>query len=75
MAWDLPPQSPKLAETLAMRARALALLGRVDEAALDAAAAREIGNRNAALARPYRASIELAEAAAHKAPHAEARAR
>ena len=71
----LLPPSPKLAETLAVRAQALASLGRIDEAALDAAAARETGNRNAELARPYRASIELAEAAARKAPHAQARAR
>ncbi len=67
--------SPKLAETLAVRAQVLASLGRVDEAAADAAAAREIGNRNAELAKPYRASIELAQTAAREAPHAESRAR
>jgi len=66
--------SPKLAETLAVRAQALASLGRVDEAVADAAAAREIGNRNAELATPYRASIELAQTAARKPPHTEARA-
>jgi serine/threonine-protein kinase len=69
------PQSPQLAEVLALRAQALASLGRADEAAVDAGAAREIGNRNAELAKPYRAAIELAQTAALKTPRAEARAR
>ena len=66
--------SPKLAETLAVRAQALASLGRIDEAAADAAAAHEIGNRNAELAKPYRVSIDLAQTAVRKPTHNEARA-
>jgi serine/threonine-protein kinase len=72
----LLPESPKLAETLAVRAECLAALGRTDEAAADATAASEIGNRNEELAKPYRASIERAENAVRQPPvRVEARAR
>jgi ribosomal small subunit protein bTHX len=72
----LLPESPKLAETLAVRAECLAALGRTDEAVADATAASEIGNRNAELAKSYRTSIERAENAVRQPPiRVEARAR
>jgi eukaryotic-like serine/threonine-protein kinase len=70
----LLPQSPKLAEAVAARAECLARLGRMDEAATELAVARDIGSRQAELAKPYRASIALAETAVQETPaRAEAR--